>query len=291
MSDQHISSDERRDQVSAFAYGGAQAASFATATWRVASGSVTGPSHVKRGVGCDDAAAADAGSSLIAVVCDGAGSSQFGGRGAASAARLITERIATSIHDEATTPNSDDVRSALADVRAAILADAEREGVKPSAFATTVVGAWLGATTSLLFHLGDGVAIAFRDDNDVLAVSRGRMSEYANETYFLTDDTWEESLLIEPVSGAIESLFLMTDGVTPFAMELNTPKTAFCDGVLAYLRRNDAAKGAAAIQRLLDKDDARAKVSDDKTLLWAQRIQPAPEAPDVTVESTPELAR
>jgi hypothetical protein len=295
MPAEHTINDERRDETNAerFAYGGSQAASLTSGAWRVAAASVTGPSHVKRGVGCDDAAAAACvGSSLLVVVCDGAGSSQFGGRGAETAARLIAERMAASGGEASTIePDADVVRTALTEVRATILADAEREGVKPSAFATTVVGAWLGASSSLLFHLGDGVAIAFGPNNEVLAVSRGRFAEYANETYFLTDETWEESLLFEPVSDAIESLFLMTDGVTPFAMDLNTPKASFHEGVLAYLRRHGPEKGAAAIQRLLDKDDARSKVSDDKTLLWAQRAEAAPEKPDVTVESTAELAR
>lgn len=277
----------------AFAYGGSQAASFANGVWQVAAASVTGPSHVKRGVGCDDAAAAaSTGSSLFAVVCDGAGSSQFGGRGAETAARLSIERLASAARDEASlAPNLAAVRDALHEVRAALLADAAREGVKPSAFATTIVGAWLGEADGLLFHLGDGVGLAFAANNDVLAVSRGRLSEYANETYFLTDETWEESLAFEPLPDGTESLFLMTDGVTPFAMELNTPKASFYEGVLAYLRRNRAGKGAAAIQRLLDKEEARAKVSDDKTLLWVHRAISPRETPDGTAESATELAR
>jgi hypothetical protein len=275
-----------------FSYGGAHAASFANGEWQVASASVTGPSHVQHGVGCDDAAAAAAiGSSVFAVVCDGAGSSQFGGRGAETAARLLIERLSSAPHEEAPgAPDSAAVRAALHEVRAALLAEAEREGVRPSAFATTVVGAWLGATGGLLFHLGDGVALAFATNNDVLAVSRGRVSEYANETYFLTDDTWEESLAIEPLPAGVESLFLMTDGVTPFAMELNAAKASFYEGVLAYLRRNGAAKGATAIQRLLDKDEARSKVADDKTLLWAHRALVSRDTPDGTVESATELA-
>jgi hypothetical protein len=276
-----------------FAYGGSHAASFADGVWQVASASVTGPSHIKRGVGCDDAAAsAAAGSSLFAVVCDGAGSSQFGARGAEMAARLLIERLAAADGDTPSrVPDPAAVRTALHDVHAILLGQAEREGAKPSAFATTVVGTWINATDGLLFHLGDGVALAFAADNEVLALSRGRLSEYANETYFLTDESWEESLMFEPVPSAVESLFLMTDGVTPFAMDLATPKTSFHDGVLAYLRRNGAAKGAAAIQRLLDKDEARAKVSDDKTLLWAHRALAPLDSPNGTLESTTELAR
>jgi len=275
-----------------FAYGGSNAASFAKGAWQVAAASVTGPSHAKRGVGCDDAAAAaSTGSSLFAVVCDGAGSSQFGGRGAETAARLLIERLVPAGGEEP--PLAADaaaVRAALHEVRAALLAEAEREGVKPSAFATTVVGAWISETGGLLFHLGDGIGLAFAANNDVLAVSRGRLSEYANETYFLTDDTWAESLAFEPLPDGLESLFLMTDGVTPFAMELATPKASFYEGVLTYLRRNGAGKGATAIQRLLDKDEARSKVSDDKTLLWAHRASPR-DTPDGTAESAAELAR
>jgi hypothetical protein len=180
------------------------------------------------------------------------------------------------------------VHAALAKARQKISEIATAEDQKLSAFSTTVVGALGCRDRVLFFQIGDGTAIGFGPADEIRAVSLGRPKEYANETYFLTDETWCESLLFEDAD-AVDSILLVTDGVSPFLLEVDVPKASFYQPVLEFLRRQGAGKGASAIQRLLSRDAVQKVVADDKTLLWAQWLGKAMEEPIVTREST-ELA-
>jgi hypothetical protein len=267
------------------AYGGENSASLEAPSWRVAVASVTGPSHVRRGVGCDDAAAAASqGDWLVAVVCDGAGSAPRGATGASVAAGSIVEELLTSV---AGAPRSetlrDQVQAALARARQKVSEVATAEGLKLSAFSTTVVGAVGCGGQVLFFQIGDGTAVGLGPADEIRAVSLGRPKEYANETYFLTDETWSESLLFEEADG-VDSILLVTDGVSPFLLQGDAPKASFYQPILEFLRRQGAGKGASAIQRLLAKEAVRKVVADDKTLLWAQWSGVMKEKPDVTRE-------
>jgi hypothetical protein len=272
------------------AFGGENTAYLEAASWRAAVAGVTGPSHVRRGVGCDDAAAAASqGDWLAAVVCDGAGSAARGSTGASVAAGSIVGELLASV---AGAPPSaalrDQVRAALAGARQKISAVATAEALKLSAFSTTVVGAVGCRDYVLLFQIGDGTAVAFGPADEIRAVSLGRPKEYANETYFLTDESWSQSLLFEEADG-VDSILLVTDGVSPFLLERDVPKASFYQPILEFLRRQGAGKGASAIQRLLTREAVRKVVADDKTLLWAQWLGGVREEPVVTRESA-ELA-
>jgi hypothetical protein len=286
------SSTPEQAATDCFAYGGQMAASLATDHWRAAAASVTGPLHVRKGTPCEDAAAAGArGGWLAAVVCDGAGNAPLGGRGAeTAAARIVMELLSRTAGAEGAEPAEQTalgavVVDALAAARDHLVAIAAAERVAPSALSTTVVGAvWRGDLT-MLFHIGDGGAVAVDAANAVLAVSLPPDQEYVNETYFLTDSTWRQWLQLHAVSG-VESLLLMSDGVTPFTFDLKKPKTPFVNAVLDFLRTRDVGAGALALQRLLDKTEAQ-QVADDKTFLWAQRVTPPAgetHAADTTVE-------
>jgi hypothetical protein len=275
-----------------FAYGGQAAACLTTDRWRAAAASVTGPSHVRKGIPCEDAAAAEArGEWLVAVVCDGAGNAQFGGRGAETAAARIVTELLSRVADTALPRPVDEpaisamVVEALTAAREHLVQIAAAERVQPPAFSCTVVGAVSYEELTLIFHIGDGAAVALDAANDVLAISTQQEQEYVNEAYFLTDATWRTWLQLRAVAG-VESVLLMSDGVTPFAFDVNTPKAPFMNPVLDFLQTRSVDSGALALQRLLDKAEAQ-QVWDDKTFLWAQRVTPRDgetDAADTTIE-------
>jgi hypothetical protein len=127
-----------------------------------------------------------------------------------------------------------------------------------------------------LFHVGDGAAMAFGDHRygpagrAVRALSPGETGEYAGETVFATDTGAVDKLRFFAFQRATE-LVLMTDGATPFAMARGgrAPARSFIEPVLAFLAQHDVGTGARALERLLERDDARRVSADDKTLLWA----------------------
>lgn len=256
-----------------FAYSGEAVADCASPVWTVVSASVTGPSHINRGKGCDDAAAAAViGDWLVAVVCDGAGSAEFGADGSALASRSImkhlAEHLARDLSQRSPRELQELIEQSLEDARQRILDLAEERGTAPNSVATTIVGALLHDRSGLIFHIGDGAAIALDHSLQVMAISLGSPKEYANETYFLSDSCWLDNLQFTPVR-PVERLLLMTDGVTPFAVEGCEGKQDFIEPIARFMLGYPAATSGPALQRLLNRSDACSQVSDDKTLLWA----------------------
>ncbi|MEP9360397.1 PP2C family serine/threonine-protein phosphatase [Sphingomonas sp. KR3-1] len=247
--------------------------------WRAAGCSLVGPSHVARGAGCDDAfgwALADPG--LVACVCDGAGSARFGADGATALAASVSKGIAAAL----VTPDArqDDagwleaqVCAAVAAARGALEALALDRGAALRDFHATLVGAVLSGGRALLFHIGDGAALAMRRGEGgawaAAAISPPENGEYGNETYFVTLSDWRERLRFTWVDG-FDALLLMTDGVTPFALDRShaAADSDFLAPLLTMLAGLPPDTGAKVLRNLLAREDVRAACDDDKTLLW-----------------------
>ena len=84
---------------------------------------------------------------------------------------------------------------------------------------------------------------------------------------------WRDCLLFKEVSKA-EALFLMTDGVTNFALSDDACrlKNGFIEPINRYLKSEQNKMPALrALNNTLDTRQARRLHSDDKTFLWAGR--------------------
>ena len=54
-------------------------------------------------------------------------------------------------------------------------------------------------------------------------MSKPENGEYINQTFFITDDNWEEKLRFFKIDFKYEVLLAMTDGVTAMALKNNMP--------------------------------------------------------------------
>jgi Protein phosphatase 2C len=242
----------------------------ASGTYRASFARVVGPAHLRRGAGCDDAAAAGvAGSILAAVVCDGAGSAAHGGEGARTVAPAFVEHVLSHACNAAdVSAIAGVVRDAVQHCRGLLEEAATANNARLSSYATTLVACVSTPSFCLHVQIGDGAFVAFDGEDRAVYLGAGRAQEYANETYFVTDRTWEDSLLTKEIPQP-RSALLMTDGVVPFALdESRETKTSFCLPIVSFLRDNDGETGAKALLRLLSRADAEDLVYDDKTLLW-----------------------
>ena len=82
---------------------------------------------------------------------------------------------------------------------------------------------------------------------------------------------WQDCLRFTAVKKA-EALFLMTDGVTDFALssDMRGLKNGFIEPINRYLREEpNKLKALKALNNTLDTKQARKLNSDDKTFLWA----------------------
>jgi hypothetical protein len=251
--------------------------------WKLASASVAGFSHQACGTPCQDAHAIRATPSgwLIAAVSDGAGSAPRSAEGS----RLLCDQVIAhmesrlnEIHlSEAGRFHETIVRTWVEDsIEAARsrLTDLGNGGCL-SDFDATLVGVVAGPETGVFFHVGDGAACATTlDDVSSGVVSGPENGEYANETYFITQDGWHDHLRLTSFTSQYDVVALMSDGVTPFALAQGASALfqPFFFPLSKFLSEHNEEDGEQAIKNILERDAIRQITGDDKTLVWALRI-------------------
>lgn len=254
------------------------------------------------------------GSWFVGVVCDGAGTARFAAIGARHGARTVVERIAAhlasaplpgsdgpplagtdqarigealaggtaplvaetneALIDEADEALRSVVIEAVALARDTVLAPATEEGVTLADFNATLVGCvgWHGG--GLLFHIGDGAAVALDATSlHVLAISPPENGEFAEQTFFYTGSEWREHLRFTPVPLGANLIALMSDGAMTFGIAANRRDVdrRFFGPVTRFLSRDGVSPqaGSAALLATLSSPGACRVTHDDKTLLWA----------------------
>jgi hypothetical protein len=242
--------------------------------WRVYAAAAIGSSHLEAGTPCQDAFAhAVLADTLLAAVCDGAGSQPLSHVGAQSLSRRVVELLA----DEAEGFSGREasqlelvIGETIAQARAELRAVATAAGQDLSAYACTLVGAIAHARGGVFFHVGDGLAVAETGDAPAV-VSLPENGEYANETYFVSGADWCEHLRFLHFAMPAARIALMSDGAMPFAMAKGNAGTyrPFMDPVEAYLASVNEAEGSAALAGTLGDARTHGITSDDKALLIA----------------------
>jgi hypothetical protein len=241
--------------------------------WTVMGCAVRGPAHEAEDAPCQDAVAfASGGDWMVAVLSDGAGSAPRGDEGARHLVETVTRRLSAAA--QAGGPAGGwkaEVADALAHARDTLPADAEHP---LQHFHATAVGMVVGAAGGLFFHIGDGAGVALRAGEwDGGTVSHPANGEFADQTYFYTEDGWRDNLRFLPVEQPFDRVVLMSDGAAAFALAPGgrglDPR--FMEPVDRYLCGVDAATGTAALAATLDSPGARGVTGDDKSLVWARR--------------------
>lgn len=192
--------------------------------WKIAGASVIGKQHEDAGGRCEDAwssarRALPSGHEVLAVcVSDGAGSAANGWVGAQMTSRVLANWLAEN-SDILFRSVTDDKKWTIAStLKRTLRRAADRNGCNFKSYACTIVavmtvtdGRWLTV------HLGDG-AIVGKFGDDLKAVSVPRKGEFANETYFVTDNDAADSIDIQQSTNYEAALpasafAMFTDGV------------------------------------------------------------------------------
>lgn len=238
---------------------------------RIIAVSVTGNYHKQKGLMCQDFFAYKrTGNKLVAVIADGAGSAKYGRLGA----KYICETLCRVL----STYSSNNIRQQIIDAieitRDALICHRLNSAKNESGlidFSATLVGVVYDGKRGLFFHIGDGAAIAIgRDKTQQYIISEPENGIFSSETFFFTMDDWKDSLRFTPFK-KVDSLFLMTDGVTGFALkkDMHTIKDGFVLPIDAFLKAEKNTKRAStALTNTLATPKASRLSSDDKTLMW-----------------------
>jgi hypothetical protein len=267
--------------------GGSEAVDASRSPWRVHGLSVEGYRHRRSGVACQDAwQHAVAGTArhpvTVLAVADGAGSRARSDEGAALAVKLAARFFADRFTERPRTPGAvhNALRDAFRDVRTEFL---RITGRAADEFATTLTVVVL--TPSELGHLsvGDGFVVLRAGAQDGarqyhLLPQPASVSEYSNETVFLTSASAERSLRTDCVRDpGIDGILMSTDGLAQVALTWFDgrplrPKSSFAASLLRTLDvPTPEGEDEEAVAALLRSDALTAVNADDKTLLRAVR--------------------
>lgn len=255
--------------------------------WKVIAAKVRGPDHEAQGLPCQDAFNhAVQGCRLIAAIADGAGSARFSERGAQCLVDTVVAALSNRPEPVAGAPEvmletwRPVVEAAVERARAAVdeiidEAPTSDPPATPADYHATLVGMVAEPEGGVLFHIGDGAAMAVADTADWLTgtMSPPENGEFANETYFFTQGSWRQHLRLTAF-GPSAVIVAVSDGAMPFtvAERFAGLEPRFLAPVTAFLERAAPAAGRKALAGVLDREDARRISGDDKTVLWARLL-------------------
>ncbi|BCZ81913.1 hypothetical protein PTKU64_55880 [Paraburkholderia terrae] len=250
-------------------------------SWKVIGASVVGSSHIHSSAPCQDSCfyhvTSDVAGTelLVALVSDGAGSAQFGEVGSEIACEAGGKRLIEIVETNGEAALEPNVATEVLDViRTRIDEAAQARGVTPRALACTLLGAVIGPTRAFYFQIGDG-AIVSRENGALAPVFWPESGEYANMTYFVTDDDAIDHLRVD-LRDAPNELSLFSDGIQRLALVFatETAHEPFFEPMFKALRSSSEDQTdslCAALERFLSSDAIHERTDDDKTLILATR--------------------
>lgn len=205
---------------------------------------------------------------FVAIVSDGAGSAKFGRIGA----RIVCDTLIDLLKNINIATAREAVKRAIETARGKVMRHRFCRG-NPADFSATVVGLIYYKGQGLFFHIGDGAALAFYEqDSDKFVASPPENGNFSCETFFYTQNDWENSLRFTPFENA-DTVFLMSDGLTNFSFspDYRHLEKGFILPINNFLSEEKIkAKAERALANTLNTPRARKLNSDDKTLLWAK---------------------
>jgi hypothetical protein len=250
-------------------------------TWTTAAASVAGTSHERKHTPCEDAHIIEIiepnneSPIFLTVVSDGAGSANKGGLGATVATQTSIDFWQARFEKDRSCPTPADMGHSLIKVRERLQLEADQEACSIRDYACTYLCLIVGESWSVAFQIGDG-AILLGEENQLENPITPQKCEYANETYFVTDE--ESELVGEAVwiDQAPDTLAVLTDGLQWLALgqKMETANSTFFNNRFRVLRDNpDATKSGfkLALEKFLRSEAICRHTDDDKTLVIAVR--------------------
>ena len=228
----------------------------------------------------------------MVVLSDGAGSAARAEFGSSLTCSTITE--AAEVHFAAGgTIEEISLKTAqlwLSMVRQAITNRAQDDGAAFKDYACTLLMAVIADDSAAMLQIGDG-AIVVHDGDDWTWVHWPQRGEFANTTFFVTDDSAETQMAFDNCRGRIEELAAFSDGIEPLVMQYATQTVfgPFFDRMFPAVRALPDCgldqKLSDGLARYLDSPIICERTDDDKTLVLATRhaLRDAAQATEVPV--------
>ncbi len=244
--------------------------------WRFIAASTTGGSHLKTNQPCQDWLACEAfeNGSLIAVIADGAGSASMARRGAEIVVDTVFAYLKIGLLEKRTEIESI-LREAADLARKKIKAEADSKTIALQDYASTLLAVILTPNDGGFMQIGDGVIVVSEGIDDWKWVFWPQRGEYANTTYFLTDEGALDNLVIDKIVNPVTDVALMSDGLEHLALNYSdkTVYNPFFKGIFQPLLKTEGSGKistlSTSLKQFLTSERIQSRTDDDVSLILA----------------------
>jgi len=248
------------------------------AHWQVVSASVTGKSHEKQNIPCQDAQGYKrlSNNQLIFAVADGAGSAKLADLGANIAVKIALFTLEKQINsvdiDIKNIAWEDYLKDALNAAKIAIEAESIIQETEVRELATTLI---IGIATPELVavaQVGDGAMVVEDKTGNILELTIPTRGEYLNETVFLIAPNAVENAQINLWLGQPKYLAAFSDGLQMLALKMpeGKPHHPFFSPLFKFVETiTDETDAQEQLMGFLRSPRLTQRTDDDLTLILA----------------------
>lgn len=220
----------------------------------------------------------------VLVVSDGAGSALRADEGSDLTCRSIVEAVEVFLANggQVADISLDTARSWVEMVQAAITFRAGESGTAPRDYACTLLAAVIAEDTAAFLQIGDGAMVVADEAGEWTWVHWPQRGDYANTTYFVTEEGATDQLAFDLIARRIDEVALFTDGIEALVLHYatKTVHAPFFDKMFVPVRTLEA-EGidpglSVGLQRYMATPVVCERTDDDKTLVLATRHLPIP---------------
>ncbi|MGL5083823.1 MAG: PP2C family serine/threonine-protein phosphatase [Microcoleaceae cyanobacterium] len=262
--------------------------------WQVVAASVTGKSHEKQSLPCQDAHGYQAlqDGVLVIAVADGAGSAQLSDFGAQIAVKTAVETVVATLAEtmgkavvetrvegktEPIPVALDDLwlellMNAVNAARTAVEREAETQGVESRALATTLILTVATPAGVIAAQIGDGAVVVANPQGEITALTTPHQGEHLNETTFLTCPDALETAQFQVFHQQPAHLAIFSDGLQLLALKLpeGIPHQPFFSPLFDFVRQVQTENEATTqLVAFLKSPRVTERTDDDLTLVLA----------------------
>jgi hypothetical protein len=247
--------------------------------WRYAAGQATGSAHEKTGKPCQDrflCTSVEAHTTLVAVVADGAGTADHAHFGAEIAVNTVSSIAQLGVR-AGRRDYPDLLREGASLARQRLVEAASDRKLPPRDLACTLLAVILAPTGGGALQIGDGVIVAGEKAPTWNWVFWPQKGEYANTTFFLSDENSLAKAEVKTLSDDIVDVALMSDGLEQLTLNFASQRAhdPFFRSVFTPLHAETADGESGRLSQglctLLTSPAVRARTDDDASLVIATR--------------------
>lgn len=245
--------------------------------WRIVPASVTGTSHHKQDLPCQDnynykTLSQDI---LLVAVADGAGSAKLSDIGSKVASQtaidaISQQLISASVNETVTW--KDCLTEALKAAQMAVQTEATVHEALSRDLATTLILVVATPELVAVAQVGDGAAVVADDDGKITALTQPEQGEYLNETKFLICPDAIETAQVTIWQGQPAHLAVFSDGLQMLALKMPdaTPHRPFFTPLFRFVASvSDPTEAQEQLEAFLRSPRVTERTDDDLTLILA----------------------